>query len=111
VATDTPAPAAYDFTFTVVDGVPVTSGGTVTFQVCLASGPAVPVDVRFTSSSSARATAAPASATFAVAGECTTATLTDLETSGVGSGQVRLRANVGGTLVDQSESISFPGTP
>jgi len=84
----------------------------VTLQVCLVSSPNVPVTVVFRSSAMLRATAAPAGGTFAAVGDCQTVTLTDIvDAPGTTSGQVRLQTLVGGVIIDESENITFPGTP
>ena len=105
-ATAIPAPV---FSFTVVSGVPVASGGTVVFDVCLVSGSEIPYAISFDSSASDKAEAGADPATFETVGECEEGTLTDLP--GAGSGMVKLQAKLGATVVGESDEISFPADP
>ena len=99
------------FNFAITSGVPVTFGGVVTINVCLASGTNPPYSVQFRSSAQFKAAADPLDATFSAVGECHTAHLTDLTGPGTSGGEVRLQVVIGGNVVAQSADILFPPDP
>jgi hypothetical protein len=109
-ATATPVPAAVSIT--VLGGVPVASGGVVTFEVCLTAGGAAPYTVDFDSSASGKATADAEAATLEAVGECEETTLTDVVGgTGATGGQARLQVLLDGAVIAESGNILFPGDP
>ena len=118
-ATSTPNPNDPTFSFTILSGVPVVSGGSVVVRVCMASGPTPPYDINFNTTSQARAKVTAGSPhTYSAINECADVTMTDQigQVGGTTSGNVNLRARIGSREVDIGQAIegfpiNFPGDP